>query len=78
MLPIEKNVFQHLHPLGQNNSRAQLMENVEGSGNIKAKEMKIKGVRGISLRACIAKAAGWTLEKANSAKSQEANINKAQ
>ena len=32
--------------------------------------------RGISLRACVAKAAGWTLEKANALPMQEASINK--
>jgi hypothetical protein len=37
---------------------------------------KAKVSRGISLRACVAKAAGWTLEKANSTTSQEASINK--
>ena len=41
-------------------------------------EVKVKRARGISLRACVAKAAGWTLEKANSTTSQEANVNKAQ
>ena len=37
---------------------------------------KAKISRGISLRACVAKAAGWTLEKANALPIQEANINK--
>ena len=54
------------------------MEKVAGSGQAKAKEVKIKGVRGMSLKTCVAKAAGWTLEIANSTTSQEANINKAQ
>ena len=54
------------------------MDKVEGSGHVKAKEVKIKGVRGMSLRACVAKAAGWTLEITNSTTSQEAKINKAQ
>ena len=54
------------------------MENVEDSRNGKTKKVKTKGARGISLRACVAKAAGWTLEKANSITSQEASINKAQ
>ena len=58
--------------------RAQSMENVENYSNGKAREVKIKGARGISLRACVAKAAGWTLEKANSTTSQEASTNKAQ
>ena len=52
------------------------MENVEGSSSGKAREVKIKGARGTSLKACVAKAADWTLEKANSSTSQEANINK--
>ena len=52
------------------------MENVEDPSKGKAKEVKIKGARGISLRACVAKAAGWTLEKANYATSREANNNK--
>ena len=56
----------------------KVMENVGDSGNGKAKEAKTKGVRGISLRVCVAKAAGWTLEKANSATSQEASANKTQ
>ena len=37
---------------------------------------KAKVSRGISLRACVAKAAGWTLEKANVSPPQKANINK--
>ena len=55
-----------------------IMENVGDSSNGKAREVKIKGVRGISLRACIAKAASWTLEKANSSTSQKAGTNKTQ
>ena len=43
---------------------------------LRQKEVKTKGARGISLRVCVAKAAGWTLEKANSTTSQEASINK--
>ena len=38
--------------------------------------VKVKTSRGISLRACVAKAAGWTLEKANATPIQEASINK--
>ena len=53
------------------------MENVEDSRNGKEKEVEIKRVRGMSLRACVAKAAGWTLEKSQSTTSQEANSNKA-
>ena len=52
------------------------MESVKGSRDGETKKIKIKGVRGISLRACVAKAAGWTLEEANSITSQEASINK--
>ena len=37
---------------------------------------KAKIVRGMSLRVVVAKAAGWTLEKANALPIQEANINK--
>ena len=40
------------------------------------REVKTKGARGISLKARVAKAAGWTLEKANSTTSQETSINK--
>ena len=54
------------------------MENVEDSSNGKAREVKIKGARGMSLRACVPKAAGWTLEKASSTTSQAASTNKAQ
>ena len=53
------------------------MNNVKDSGDGKTKEAKTKGVRGISLRACVAKAAGWTLEKSNSSTSQKAHNNKA-
>ena len=52
------------------------MEKVEDSSNDKTKARIIKGARGISLKACVAKAAGWTLEKANLATSQEATTNK--
>ena len=55
----------------------KLMENAEDSRDGNTKEVKKKSARGISLRACVAKAAGWTLEKANSTTSQEASINKA-
>jgi hypothetical protein len=40
------------------------------------REIKVKRARGISLRACVAKAVGWTLEKANAPHVQEGNINK--
>ena len=36
----------------------------------------VKVSRGISLRACVAKAADWTLEKANALSVQQASINK--
>jgi hypothetical protein len=52
------------------------MEKEENSSNGKVKERMIKGARRISLKACVAKAAGWTLEKANSCTSQEATTNK--
>ena len=52
------------------------MEQKEDSSDGKVKERIIKGQRGISLRACVAKAAGWTLEKANATTSQEATSNK--
>ena len=55
-----------------------IMENEGNSSNGNAKEVKIKGARGISLKACVAKAAGWSLEKANSATNQEATTNKTQ
>ena len=38
--------------------------------------IKAKVARGVSLRACVAKAAAWTLEKANALPTQEASINK--
>ena len=37
---------------------------------------KAKVAKGISLRAYVAKAASWTLEKANASPPQGANINK--
>ena len=52
------------------------MENIKDSNDGKTKEVKTKGTRGVSLRACVAKAAGWTLEKANSTMSEDTNINK--
>ena len=52
------------------------MENAGDSSKGKGREVKIKGARGISLRACAAKAACWTLEKANFATSQETTTNK--
>ena len=52
------------------------MENVKDSRDVETRKIKTKGARGISLRACVAKAAGWTLEKANATSSQEASINK--
>ena len=54
-----------------------MVEGVKNDGDGKPKEVKIKGARGISFRACVAKAAEWTLEKANSTTSQEACTNKA-
>ena len=41
------------------------MENVKDSRNVETREVKTKSARGISLKACVAKAARWTLEKAN-------------
>ena len=38
--------------------------------------VKAKVSRRISLRACVAKAEGWTLEKANALPMKEASINK--
>ena len=52
------------------------MDMVEDPSKSKTKEVKIKGAWGISLRACVAKAAGWTLEKANASLVQKASINK--
>jgi hypothetical protein len=40
------------------------------------REIKVKRARGISLKVCVAKATGWTLEKANAPPVQEGNINK--
>ena len=55
---------------------ARPMEKVEDPSNGQVEKRIIKGQRGISLRVCVAKAAGWTLEKANAAQSQEATTNK--
>ena len=52
------------------------MENVKDSPDGKSREIKVKCARGISLKACVAKASGWTLEKANALPPQEVNINK--
>ena len=52
----------------------------KGLAEVKGKEEKTlaksKVSREMSLRACVAKAAGWTLEKANALPTQEASINK--
>ena len=52
------------------------MENVKDSREVETRIVKAKGVRGMSLRACVAKAAGWTLKKANATTSQETSSNK--
>ena len=52
------------------------MDNAKDSCNVETRKIKVKRARGISLRACVAKAAGWTLEKANTTSSQEASNNK--
>ena len=52
------------------------MEKAEDSSKGQLTKRIIKGQRGISLRACVAKATGWTLEKANAAQAKEATINK--
>ena len=52
------------------------MEQAEDSSTGQVTKRIIKGQRGISLRACVAKAAGWTLKKANAAQSQKATTNK--
>ena len=48
----------------------------EAKGTNEKTLAKAKIVRGMSLRACVAKAAGWTLEKVNALPIQEASINK--
>ena len=52
------------------------MESVKDSCDGETRKTKTKGVRGISLRACVAKATSRTLEEANSVTRQEASINK--
>ena len=54
----------------------ELMEGVKDSSYLERREIKVKRARGISLRACVAKAVGWTLKKANAPPVQEVNINK--
>ena len=61
---------------GGETKEVKTMEKVEDSSFGIVKERMIKGQREISLSTCVAKAASWTLEKANSATSQEATINK--
>ena len=48
----------------------------EAKGTNEKTLAKARVSRGISLRACVAKAEGWTLEKANALPSQEASISK--
>ena len=52
------------------------MESVKDSHNVETRKIKTKGSRGMSLRTCVAKAAGWTLEKANALPIQEVSTNK--
>ena len=76
-IDLDKNVFFNTCILFiKINHVRKLMEKVKDSCDGKTKEVKAKGARGISLRACVAKVARWTLEKANSTTSQEASINK--
>ena len=49
---------------------------MKDSRDDETRKIKTKRARGISLKACVAKAAGWTFDKANSKTSQEASINK--
>ena len=75
-LTIEGVFFNTYVLFGKNSITYTTMEKVEDSTNGEVKKRTIKGQRGISLRACVAKAAGWTLEKANATTSQEATTNK--
>ena len=52
------------------------MEKVEGFRDGQTKEVESKYAREKSLRACVAKAKGWTLEKSNSSPIHETSINK--
>ena len=52
------------------------MEKVEDFRDDKTKEVGLKGARGKSLKACVAKAKGWTFEKDNSSPIHETSINK--
>ena len=72
-----KGVFFNTYILfGRKSITYKKMEKAEDSSNGQVTKRIIKGQRGISLRACVAKSAGWTLEKANAAQSQEATTNK--
>ena len=52
------------------------MESVKDPCNDETGEIKTKGWRGMSLRACVAKSVGWTLEKAHATSIQRASTNK--
>ena len=54
----------------------ELMEGVKDSSHPEMRDIKVKRERGISLKPCVAKAAGWTLEKVNAPPVQEVDINK--
>ena len=58
-------------------SRAQSMGKVDDPRDGETKEVRPKVARGMSLKACVATAAGWTLEKANPTANQATSINKA-
>ena len=53
-----------------------MMEGVKDLSHPEMREVKVIRARGISLKACVAKATGWTLEKANAPPVQEVDINK--
>ena len=49
----------------------------EAKGTEEKSLVKVKTSRGVSARACVAKAMTWTLEKANAIPSHKASISKA-
>ena len=52
------------------------MESVKESRDGETKKINTKRARGMSLRACVATAAAWTLEGANALPIQKVGINK--
>ena len=75
-MTILNSVFQRLCPIEEVKGVQEVLDGVKDFSHPEMREVKVKRARGISLKACVAKATGWTLEKANASPVQEVDINK--